>query len=238
MNVNLLIDGAGEFGIKIEPVQIELLSKYKDLVLEWNEKINLTAITNDDDFIIKHFLDSFSLLTLENFDGKKKLIDVGTGAGFPGIPLKILRPDLDVLLLDSLNKRVKFLNEAIERLGLTGITAIHSRAEEAARNVLYKEKFDICVSRAVANMTTLSKYCLPFVKSGGYFCAMKGRETTDELNFAKSAIITLGGSVDDVKEINLPFSDIKHTIIVVKKFVKHRQNVSEKSKALHKNKRK
>jgi len=238
VNTDLLVKGALEFGIEINQEQIKLLAKYKDFLLDWNEKINLTAIKEEDDFIIKHFLDSFSIFKCGNLPVGAKLIDVGTGAGFPGIPLKILRPDLDVLLLDSLNKRVKFLNNAADEIGLTGITAVHGRAEELGRNALYKGKFDVCVSRAVAEMKTLSEYCLPFVKQGGCFYAMKGREIDDELNRAKPAIAALNGSVIDVKEINLPFSDINHTIIVVKKFAKHRQNISQKQTTFHKNKKK
>ncbi len=190
---------------------------YKNLLQEWNEKINLTAITEDEEVIKKQFIDCIKAFNEKQFKEAKTLIDVGTGAGFPGLPIAIMRDDLKVTLLDSLNKRVNFLNQVKNSLGLENVTTIHSRAEDGARNKELREKFDIATSRAVANMAVLSEFCLPYVEVGGYFIALKGPAITDELNEAKNAIGTLGGKLVGVIEVSIEDTDLKHNLVVVKK---------------------
>lgn len=189
---------------------------FKGRVLEKNKVMNLTAITEDEEFNIKHFLDSLSLLKLEEIQGAKRVLDLGTGAGFPGVPLKIAKKDLDITLLDSLKKRIDFLNETIEDMGLEGIRGIHARAEELSRKDDYREAFDLVTSRAVANLATLYEYCLPFVKVGGYMVAMKGPDIEGELKEGQAALKALGGELVEVKKIDLP-QDIEHTLVLVKK---------------------
>jgi len=193
----------------------ELFEKYMKMLLEWNEKINLTAITERNDIILKHFIDSGTVLKYIEKDSK--IIDIGTGAGFPGIPLKILDKTLNITLMDSLNKRVNFLNEVIKELRLEKIEAVHARAEELGRNVNYREKYDICVSRAVANMSTLLEYMMPFVKVGGKCICMKGPNVNDELKTAGNAIKQLGGELEGVYNFILPNSDIERNIIIIRK---------------------
>ena len=189
---------------------------FKGRVLEKNKVMNLTAITEDEEFNIKHFLDSLSLLKLEEIQGAKRVLDLGTGAGFPGVPLKIAKKYLDITLLDSLKKRIDFLNETIEDMGLEGIRGIHARAEELSRKDDYREAFDLVTSRAVANLATLYEYCLPFVKVGGYMVAMKGPDIEGELKEGQAALKALGGELVEVKKIDLP-QDIEHTLVLVKK---------------------
>ena len=179
--------------------------------------MNLTAITEFDEVVTKHFIDSISLVKAVGLHREIALIDVGTGAGFPGIPLKIVFPHLKVTLLDSLNKRVKFLNEVINTLGLQGIDAVHGRAEDAARAVELREKFDLCVSRAVANLSTLSEYCLPFVKTGGMFVSYKSEKVAEEIDLAKNAVSILGGEFFSQTEFTLPDSDIYRNLFMIKK---------------------
>ncbi len=214
-NINTLLEGLVDFGIELSEKQKEQFSKYKDLLKEWNEKINITAITDDKEIDIKHFLDS--LTPLKYFDGNKKVIDVGTGGGFPGLPLKIFNNDLDITLLDSLNKRIVFLNKVIEELKLSGIEAVHGRAEELGRSIVYREKYDICVSRAVASLNTLAEYCMPFVKVGGYFISMKGPNVEEELNESENGIKILGGKIVKKEIVILPKSDIEHSLIIIEK---------------------
>lgn len=194
----------------------ESLKTFEDLLLEWNEKINITRITEKEEVEVKHFLDSLSIFTLGDFQDVQSVIDVGTGGGFPGIPLKLWRKDWEVTLLDSLNKRILFLEEVIDALGLRGIRALHGRAEELTLKPEHREVYDLCVSRAVANMSTLCEYCLPFVKVGKYFLAMKGSEYREELEEGKRALEILGGEVEDIKEITLP-GDITHALILLRK---------------------
>lgn len=177
--------------------------------------MNLTAITEKNEVAVKHFIDCATCL--KHIDLSGSVIDVGTGAGFPGLVLKILKPEIKICLLDSLNKRIGFLNEVVNQLGLKDVEMVHARAEDGAQNKSYREKFDFCVSRAVANLSTLSEYCLPFVKVGGMFVSMKGPDVTEELDNARSAIGTLGGQVIGVECENLPDSDINHTVIKIKK---------------------
>ena len=204
-----------EFNIEISDYQLEKFNRYMKLLLEWNEKVNLTAIVEPDEVKIKHFLDS--LTVLKYIKNEDKVIDIGTGAGFPGIPLKIMEPDTKITLLDSLNKRINFLNIVIEELGLKNIEAIHGRAEEFARNKLYREKYDVAVSRAVANLSTLTEYMLPFVKVGGRCICMKGANVKEELDKAKNAIQELGGKIEKIDNFSLSNNDNGRNIIIIKK---------------------
>lgn len=215
--IDTLIKGLEDLNVGFNEEAISRFKDYKELLKEWNEKINLTAITDDDEIDIKHFLDSIMPNMMDIFQGNKKIIDIGTGAGFPGIPLKIVNDGLDVTLLDSLNKRINFLNLVIEELKLKDIRAIHARAEELSRKKEYREEYDICISRAVASLNTLSEYCMPFVKKGGYFISMKGPEVEEELKMSQRAIELLGGEVIECRINNIPGSDINHSLIVIKK---------------------
>ena len=212
--IKMLIKGAAEFGISLSEEMTAALMEYKDILLEWNEKMNLTAIEEDRDFITKHFIDSFSIAPFLTDTGS--MIDVGTGAGFPGLPIKIVRPELNVTLLDSLEKRTGFLNMVIEALKLKGISAVHSRAEDAGSSEKYREKFDVATARAVAALPVLLEYCLPLVKTGGVFIAMKGTNAGEIENSGK-ALDILGGKIEEVHELILPGSDIKRNIIIVRK---------------------
>lgn len=214
---DLMIQYAEKFKINIDEEKLDKFKKYKALIKEWNEKINLTAITDEDDIIKKHFIDSISVLESNVIKNGMEIIDIGTGAGFPGIPLKIILPDSKILLVDSLNKRVNFLNEVIRMLELHGIEAIHGRAEEVAKKPEYREKFNIVVSRAVANMTVLSEYCIPFAKIGGYFIAMKGPSSENEIEESKHAISILGGKIKNVVETRMLQSDMNHRLVIVEK---------------------
>lgn len=216
-NVSLLTKGALDLDIDLNEIEINRFSKYKELLKDWNNKINITAITDDEEIDTKHFLDSLTPFVTDIFNGNKKVIDIGTGGGFPGIPLKIVNQDLHVTLLDSLNKRIIFLNEVIKELGLEGIEAIHGRAEELSIKPAYREQYDICVSRAVASLDTLCEYCIPFVKVGGYFISMKGPDIDDELKLSKNAIKELGGRVVDTKFVQIPETNITHSLIIIEK---------------------
>ena len=207
-----------KINIEISDKQIEKFFDYMNLLLEWNEKINLTAITEPEDIILKHFVDCATIL--KYIKDEDKIIDIGTGAGFPGIPLKILNEKLDITLMDSLNKRINFLNEIINKLDLKNIVAIHARAEELARNKEYREKFDIATSRAVANLSTLSEYMLPFVKKNGMVISMKGSNIEEEVKNAKKAIKILGGEIEKIDNFNLANTNNIRNIITIKKVVK------------------
>ena len=210
-----LIAMLNEIDVNIDEEKANLFKKYMDLLLEWNEKINLTAITEEDEIILKHFVDS---LTIAKYLGEnKKIVDIGTGAGFPGVPISILKQDLSVYLVDSLNKRINFLNEVKEKLDLKNVIPLHFRAEEFGKNKDYREKFDIAVSRAVANLSTLSEYLIPLVKVGGKVICMKGSNTQEEVNESKFAINELGGKIVQVDEFFLPKTDMKRTIIIIEK---------------------
>ena len=204
-----------EFNIEINEEQIKSFEKYMNLLLEWNEKINLTAITQPEEVKLKHFVDSLTVLKYINDDDR--VIDIGTGAGFPGIPLKIMNENTKITLLDSLNKRINFLNIVIETLNLRNIQAIHGRAEEIARNKLYREKYDVAVSRAVANLSTLTEYMLPFVKVGGKCICMKGANVNEELERAQNAIKELGGEIERVDNFYLSNNDNERNIIIIRK---------------------
>lgn len=206
-------------GIKLSDKQYKQFDQYYELLVEWNSFMNLTGITDYEEVLLKHYVDSLVLHIEEigHNNDNISLIDVGTGAGFPGLPLKIAHPQLNVVLLDSLNKRVKFLNQVIEELGLEGIQAIHSRAEDGGRNKDLREQFDISVSRAVANLSTLSEYNLPFVKVGGYFVAYKSGDVDDEVKNAANAVKQLGGVIERVDKFKLPYSDIERSLVFIKK---------------------
>lgn len=216
MSKEFLKEGLDILGLELSEQKIESFFKYKELVLEWNKRLNLTAICDDKEFVIKHFLDS---LTVLKYLGKIKgrLIDVGTGAGFPGIPLKIAVDNLDVSLLDSLEKRVKFLDNVINDLDLKNIHAMHSRAEDAGNDGNYRESYDFCVARAVASLPVLCEYCLPFVKVNGLFLAMKALKSS-EIDDSKRALEILGGKVEEVIDFTLPFTDNNRKIIMIRKF--------------------
>ncbi len=211
----LLKAGARQFGIEPDTAKVSTLLEYKRILLEWNKKMNLTAIEEERDFIIKHLVDSLSILPF--IGGVNSLVDVGTGAGFPGIPLKIVQPSLQVVLMDSLEKRIGFLNAVIGELKLTGITAVRSRAEDAGVSPVHREKYDAAAARAVASLPVLLEYCLPLVKTGGIFIAMKS-SGTDEIKSSSKALELLGGKIEQVRDFTLPGSDMSRSIIIVRKF--------------------
>lgn len=206
-----------DLNIQLTENQVEQFLVYYEMLAEWNKVVNLTAITEYEDVIKKHFIDSVSLVKAYDLTGNLSVIDIGTGAGFPGLALKIAFPELKIVLLDSLNKRIRFLAEVIEKLGLQDIVAVHGRAEDYAKQEKYREGFDLCVSRAVANLSTLSEYCLPFVKVGGFFISYKSEKVLEELQSAERAISLLGGKVEKQVEFTLPDSDIYRNLLVVKK---------------------
>ena len=210
-----LINLAKKIDIDISNNQAKKFYKYMNLLIEWNKKINLTAITDENEIIIKHFIDS--LTVLKYISEKNMIIDVGTGAGFPGIPIAIMMPNVRVTLLDSINKRINFLIEVVRELDLKNIETIHSRSEDCGKDMLYREKYDIAIARAVANLSTLSEYLLPFVKIKGKMICMKGSEIEEELKNAEYAIKTLGGRSILREEFCLPNSDMKRNIIIVEK---------------------
>lgn len=219
MNYNLekFKNGLQQLHIALSEKQMEQFVQYYELLVEKNKVMNLTAITEFDEVVEKHFLDSVSLTKQMDLHQPLKVLDLGTGAGFPGIPLKIVFPELEITLMDSLNKRVLFLQDVISSLQLENIEAVHGRAEEAAKNKKYRESFDLCVSRAVANISTLSEYCLPFVKIGGSFISYKSSTIEDELEDGKKGIAILGGKVKDVYKFTLPDSELQRSFVIIEK---------------------
>ena len=213
-----------ELGITLNEEQKRQFLQFYELLVEWNKVMNLTGITEYEEVNEKHFVDSLSIVKAIDMDSVETVIDIGTGAGFPGIPLKIAFPNLKVVLLDSLNKRILFLNTVIDTLQLTDIQTIHGRAEDFAKQQAYREQFDLCVSRAVANLATLSEYCLPYVRVDGMFIPYKSGEITEELQQSQNAIHVVGGKVTDVVKFRLPGTEIGRSFVKIKKV----QNTAKK----------
>jgi len=204
-------------GLQFSEKKYEQFMKYKDLIKEWNEKVNLTAIKEDEEIVKKHFIDSIKVFKFKELKNAKNIIDIGTGGGFPGIPMKIIKPEINIVLLDSLNKRINFLNIVIQELQLERIKAIHGRAEDFGKDINYREQFDLCVSRAVAKLSSLSEYCLPYVKVGGYFISYKSGKVQEELDMSVNAFQILGAELKEVSEFMLPNTDIERTLVVLQK---------------------
>lgn len=206
-----------QLNISYNEETLEKFKKYMDGILEWNEKVNLTSITDPAEFIEKHYIDSLLSVPCDEFKKADRIIDVGTGGGFPGIPLALAAPDKEFVLIDSLNKRIKIINELCNEIGIYNVTAVHGRAEELAKNKGHRQTYDLCVSRAVANLATLSEYCLPFIKKGGWFLAYKGPDTSDELKNSKKAIHILGGTIRREEQAALKDFGLEHKIIFIEK---------------------
>lgn len=223
-NLEKFQEGLTKLEISLSDKQMEQFLTYYEMLVETNKVMNLTAITEFDEVVEKHFLDSLSLVQVfrldarDNLSEKWKIIDLGTGAGFPGIPIKIAFPQVELVLADSLNKRIKFLQTVTEELGLSHVKAVHGRAEELARNKEYREQFDLCVSRAVANLSSLSEYCIPFVKEGGVFISYKSGEVEAEADTAKKAISLLGGNLNEIYKFDL--YEQKRSFVVIEKIKK------------------
>lgn len=229
---DILVKGFEKFNIQLTDTQIQQFNIYCRLLIEWNNKMNLTAIKEPDEIAIKHFVDSCTVAHYVKIKENAKIIDIGTGAGFPGIPLKILRNDIHLTLLDSLNKRITFLNEVANQLGFTA-KAIHGRAEDFGRNNDYREKFDLAVSRAVAPLNVLSEYSIPFVRKGGKFISMKGPNVQEEIEQSKKAIKILGGKFNNIVQFNV--GDNSRSIVIVEKlnntpytYPRHGSKISKK----------
>ncbi len=219
---NFIYDYFKKINIELNQKQIEDFLTYKDILVQWNKVMNLTGITETKEVVIKHFADSVTALEIADFKNKT-VIDVGTGAGFPGLPLKIAEPSINLTLLDSLTKRLNFLEEVCNKID-TKANFVHGRAEDLGKDLNFREKYDIALSRAVAPLNILAEFDLPFVKVGGLMIALKGPSAYEEIENAKSAITELGGEISLVKEVNLPDTDLKHNIVVIKKI----KNTSEK----------
>ena len=214
---NIFLWGLEQLQIKLSKEHLEAFETYYHMLVEKNKVMNLTAITEWEDVVIKHFLDSLALVKTTDITKEMTVLDMGTGAGFPGIPLKIAFPNLKIVLIDSLNKRILFLQEVIQTLGLQGIEAYHGRAEEYAKKTEFRGIFDLCVSRAVANLSTLSEYCIPYVKKGGYFIPYKSGNVQEEVENAKKAIHILGGKLEEIYDFTLPGTDMARTFVKIKK---------------------
>ena len=216
-NLEILEKGCEELGITLNDTQKNQFIQFYEFLVEKNKVMNLTGITEFDEVLVKHFLDSLCCVKAVDMSKVKTVMDIGTGAGFPGVPLKIAFPELEACLLDSLNKRVKFLEETFALLGLENISAIHGRAEEYAKNKAYREKYDLCVSRAVSGLATLSEYCLPYVKVGGLFVSYKSGSVKEEAEAAEKAVKILGGKIRDIQYFDLPGSEISRSLVIIEK---------------------
>lgn len=218
MNIEQFIDYLKLNGIELSATQLQQFERYYQLLIEWNEKINLTAITEKEEVYLKHFYDSVMLLwAMPLAEYNIRLVDVGAGAGFPSIPLKIIKPDLKVTIVDSLNKRINFLDLLVKELGLDNVSLVHGRAEDVGQNPEYRAKFDLATARAVASLNVLSEFCLPLVKKGGYFIALKSAKTELEIEEAQRAISELGAKLEMVETAMLPIEDSERTFIKIKK---------------------
>lgn len=204
-------------GIRLTNVQKRQFDRYYELLIEWNRVMNLTGITEYDEVNLKHFTDSLTIVRIKEMKNVSTMIDVGTGAGFPGIPIKIAFPHIKVTLLDSLNKRIKFLNQIVEELELNDVVTLHGRAEDYAKKEEYREQFDLCASRAVANLSTLSEYCLPFIKKGGCFVSYKSAESDEEIKMSEKALDILGGKIEKIDKFTLPGSDMGRALVMIEK---------------------
>lgn len=216
-DLTILDQGCREMGISLNEQQRQQFIDFYEYLVEKNKVMNLTGITEFQEVLVKHFLDSLACVKAIDMQKVKRVMDVGTGAGFPGVPLKIAFPHLEACLLDSLKKRVNFLEETFALLKMTDITAVHGRAEEFAKNKVYRESFDLCVSRAVSNLATLSEYCLPYVKPGGSFISYNSGTVQEEVEQAEKAVKILGGKIRDVIYFQLPDSEIQRSLVVVEK---------------------
>lgn len=217
MYFDIIKKSAENLNLSFSKDQYEQFMRYKDLLKEWNEKMNLTAITEDEEIISKHFIDSIQAFQFDELKDAMTLIDVGTGAGFPGLPIKIMKPELKVTLLDSTNKKLGFLKVVSQELKLNNVEFIHSRAEDGSRKIGYRDSYDIAISRAVANLSLLTELCLPYVKIGGHFIALKGPAVDQEIDDAKYAVQVLGGKIVKTMEVDIEGTDLKHNLVVIRK---------------------